>query len=250
MATFLLTWNPKITTVRELPQIALETAKGQRIPGDWSCGKTKKIQVGDRLFLLKQRVETRGIFGSAYASSPSYPGPHWDETRRKKGEMTQYVDLEFDRVLNVDPDAHPDEIQQALPMSQLPRECQRVQMSGTQIPDDVADKLESLWNEHLRKYDSAEATASEHGAVEGEIRIAMRRHHARERRLRDAKLREAKALGAGSIRCEVSGCGFDFFEVYGKIGEDFAHVHHLTGLADRSKPSETKLKDLAVVCAN
>jgi len=49
---------------------------------------------------------------------------------------------------------------------------------------------------------------------------------------------------------KVPGCNFDFETIYGELGKDFAHVHHLKPLADRESPSETSLDDLAVVCTN
>jgi predicted HNH restriction endonuclease len=60
----------------------------------------------------------------------------------------------------------------------------------------------------------------------------------------------ARKLGNSSLKCEVPGCGFDFEAVYGELGRDYAQVHHLKPLGDRTTPSETKLNDLAIVCAN
>jgi predicted HNH restriction endonuclease len=48
----------------------------------------------------------------------------------------------------------------------------------------------------------------------------------------------------------VPGCGFDFEAVYGELGRNYAQVHHLKPLGDRTTPSETKLSDLVIVCAN
>jgi 5-methylcytosine-specific restriction endonuclease McrA len=53
--------------------------------------------------------------------------------------------------------------------------------------------------------------------------------------------------------CQV--CGFDFVRVYGEIGQDYAEVHHLNPLSERS-PEEwteavrTRISDVAVLCAN
>jgi hypothetical protein len=50
-------------------------------------------------------------------------------------------------------------------------------------------------------------------------------------------------------------CGFNFVQVYGEIGRDFAEVHHLNPLSERP-PEEwtegvrTKISDVAVLCAN
>jgi hypothetical protein len=87
-------------------------------------------------------------------------------------------------------------------------------------------------------------------AMEGRTRRVMVRHRQRERRLRQAKIRQAMGSGTGRLRCEVSGCGFDFFETYGDLGREFAFVHHLRGLATRGRPSQTRLDDLAIVCGN
>src|SRR5438309_5219738 len=86
------------------------------------------------------------------------------------------------------------------------------------------------------------------GAIEGGLRVALARHRARERWLRDAKITRAKEAHDGRLPCEV--CGFDFFEVYGEVGRDYAQVHHLKPLGDRTKPSLTRLDDLTVLCAN
>jgi predicted HNH restriction endonuclease len=52
------------------------------------------------------------------------------------------------------------------------------------------------------------------------------------------------------LACEVPGCQFDFQESYGKLGENYAQVHHIRPLADREGISTTRVIDLRVVCAN
>lgn len=94
--------------------------------------------------------------------------------------------------------------------------------------------------------DGADDTSRE----EGGIRAALERHRIRERRLRKRKIRDALRRGNGRLRCDVPGCGFDFYEVYGEIGKDFAHVHHLEPLAGPAGPRRTGMGDLAIVCAN
>jgi predicted HNH restriction endonuclease len=86
--------------------------------------------------------------------------------------------------------------------------------------------------------------------MEGAERMALVRHRKREQTLRVAKVVAAKQSGNGRLKCEVPGCGFDFEAVYGELGRDYAQVHHLNPLGDRTTPSQTKLADLAVVCAN
>jgi predicted HNH restriction endonuclease len=91
---------------------------------------------------------------------------------------------------------------------------------------------------------------TELSAMEGAEKLALVRHRKREQSLRDAKVAEARKFGNGKLKCEVLKCSFDFEAVYGELGRDYAQVHHLKPLADRTKPSQTKLDDLAIVCAN
>lgn len=87
-------------------------------------------------------------------------------------------------------------------------------------------------------------------AWEGGFKVVFRRHRLREKRLRARKIQDVLRRENGHLRCEIVGCAFDFFEVYGEIGRDFAHVHHKNPLSDRNGPEKTALADLAIVCAN
>jgi 5-methylcytosine-specific restriction protein A len=97
-----------------------------------------------------------------------------------------------------------------------------------------------------------EATAAEgeeEGAEAEEGRLLTRMHCVRERnrelvkKKRDAVLREK-----GRLACEA--CGFDFNHKYGEHGRGFIEVHHLLPLYALAPGSRTRMKDLAVLCAN
>jgi hypothetical protein len=66
-------------------------------------------------------------------------------------------------------------------------------------------------------------------------------------RSRNAGLRLAALQRAGGV-CE--GCGVDFARKHGGLGKHCLVVHHKKQLKDTDQPRETKLSDLAVVCAN
>ena len=135
-----------------------------------------------------------------------------------------------------------------LKRGELGRVHWNTQSSGIQISYGV-DELERLWADHLRRNLPFQLAGGD-GALEGALRLAFTRHRTREGWLRDAKIREAKSFAGGKISCEVPGCGFDFLETYGELGRDFAHVHHRKPLSDRTRPTKTKLSDLAIVCPN
>jgi 5-methylcytosine-specific restriction endonuclease McrA len=49
-------------------------------------------------------------------------------------------------------------------------------------------------------------------------------------------------------KCQV--CGFQYEELYGNLGVDFAEAHHRVPLSQLNENVKTKLSDLATVCAN
>lgn len=58
----------------------------------------------------------------------------------------------------------------------------------------------------------------------------------------------AERKARDEFRCTV--CGFDFHEVYGKLGEAFAESHHKVPLSRLDGETQTELSDLVTVCAN
>jgi 5-methylcytosine-specific restriction protein A len=82
-----------------------------------------------------------------------------------------------------------------------------------------------------------------------EGRILIKIHLIRERnQALMMKKKEAVLTATGALACEV--CTFDFLQRYGERGRGFAECNHVTPLALLAQASETKLKDLAIVCAN
>ncbi|RRQ79552.1 HNH endonuclease [Streptomyces griseofuscus] len=88
----------------------------------------------------------------------------------------------------------------------------------------------------------------ETGAIAIEGRLLVRRALARERdpKLRKLKIEQMRRRGR-PLSCEV--CDFNFAHAYGELGEGYIEVHHVTPL-HVSGPRETKLDDLACLCAN
>ena len=246
-ATFLLTWNPKNWSWPNLDNLVAQSARGRTVEYRWSCGNSKKIKPGDRLFLIRQGVDPKGIMGAGFATSASYSGPHWDQDKNQDGETCLLVDLRFERLLNPDVD-------DILMLDRLQSEFQGqvnwlTPASGIQIRE-VASRLEQLWSKHLQPFTRLLSPDEflGFGGIEGVLFLALVRHRAREQGLRDAKIQQVKAAQAGRLPCEV--CGFDFGEFYGKHGQGYAQIHHIKPLSERISPSLTKLQDLAVVCAN
>ncbi len=125
----------------------------------------------------------------------------------------------------------------------------------------------TVWNdfidhpERLRRTSEAIETAisfddlDEHPAsvddeeVFPEGHILTRQHVLRERNRSAVAAKIDRVLrNEGRLACEV--CGFDFLEFYGELGRGFAECHHLVPLAEVAFHRNTRLDDLAIVCAN
>ncbi len=52
----------------------------------------------------------------------------------------------------------------------------------------------------------------------------------------------------GRLFCEI--CGFDFYDTYGEIGEDFIEGHHTVPVSKLEEGQVTKVEDIAIVCSN
>ncbi len=80
-------------------------------------------------------------------------------------------------------------------------------------------------------------------ATEGRRRLVL--HLQRER---NQALVHKKKTQAASLDCEV--CGFSFRHIYGDIAGSYCEVHHLLPLSGVEETTQTRLDDLAILCAN
>ncbi|WP_083922974.1 HNH endonuclease [Neomegalonema perideroedes] len=84
-------------------------------------------------------------------------------------------------------------------------------------------------------------------AVEG--RLLTRLHRRRERDPKIVRRKKEQTLKArGALACAA--CGFDFQKTYGDLGAGFLEAHHTTPLSEAQESVQTKLADLALLCAN
>jgi 5-methylcytosine-specific restriction protein A len=82
--------------------------------------------------------------------------------------------------------------------------------------------------------------------IEGRLLTRWALSRERDPKLRKLKIQKVQRSGL-PLRCEV--CAFDFADAYGGLGKDYIEVHHITPL-HISGTRETKLDDLACLCAN
>jgi hypothetical protein len=249
MATYLMTWHPKPgddDKYKFSKRAASLRRKRRALPDDWSCGKRKHMLPGEPFFFLRQGPEPRGIFGFGHVAGTPWEGVHWEDSRKR----AQYGDILIEDL--VDPAIEPFLDARDL-KRQIPEGNWEPFSSGQCLAPEAATKLTKLWRQfRAGKRLVLAAAVDDQAAYEGELKRRYVIHRRREAALRQAKLLEFRESHGGRLFCEVPGCYFDFGRRYGDVATEYAQVHHLTPLASRNgkRRSPTRLKDLAVVCAN
>lgn len=246
MPTYLLTWNPNRWEWDDLSEVAGKTTPNEPYEMRWSCGNRKNIQIDDRLFLIRQGEEPRGIIAAGTATGEVKPDNHWDEAKSRKA---LFVMVSFDRI--IDPTADAPLSVYDITSGPIASVHWGTQSSGIQIPDDAAEFLEELWSEHVGGLDraNAEIMVDPDADVFPEGRVLFRLHRLRERN--QEVINKAKATAKkkdGRLSCCV--CKFDFEAAYGNVGEDFIEGHHTKPLSELAGETETKVSDIALVCSN
>lgn len=97
--------------------------------------------------------------------------------------------------------------------------------------------------EDLYSIQNVDSISAKEGAV------IFKLHKLRERN--PSLVKKKKSLyykSFGKLDCEV--CHFDFFKMYGTLGEGYIEAHHRTPLSELNGETITSLDDLALVCSN
>jgi 5-methylcytosine-specific restriction protein A len=239
MSSYLFTWNPKKWKWFDLSQAVYETNVEGFYRNVWTCGTTRKIEPGDRAFLMRLGVPPKGIMGSGEVVSHPYKHPHWDSERAKRGDLALGVDIDFD-VLNETPIL----VENVLRNGELAGHNWFPQASGTMIPESIATKLETIW---------FRITGKQFEQSNNEERSFLHTEGKRRNRLiktyeRNPKARE-DCIRSHGIVCSV--CDLNFEDKYGDIGRGFIHVHHIVPVSKKSEEYKIDpFNDLRPVCPN
>lgn len=245
--TFLITWNPQKWDWVDLQESIEHLEKVGYVIRRWSCGNSKSIKKGDRVFLVRLGDEPKGILGSGYSKSSYFTAPHWDGT---KGKTTNYIDIEFDILINPSENIIFDKelldktdsfkIQQWFP-----------QQSGITIKPEIISLLETNWFDFIRlnKYiangfvSNDDVLDETNTYMEGKSKEITQTRYERNPQARKTCLKHH------GYSCQI--CGFNFEKIYGGIGKGFIHVHHINAIAGIGKEYEVEPKnDLIPVCPN
>ena len=147
MTTFLTTWNPdKYTELADRWASDGETLKSAgHVDGRWAVGnRTGGIESGDRVFLVRQ-LHSRGIVRSGLFTSEVYQDAHWDPVRGKSGVLANYADVRWTSQSAVGNPLSTDTLLELVP--EVPWNV--LLGSGVQVPQEAAQTLIRLWQEHV-----------------------------------------------------------------------------------------------------
>lgn len=141
-STYLLTLNPQRKGFEEQAAWAREIQEHGEVVARWSCGHSKSIEAGDRVFLMRQGQVSPGIIGSGFVRGGVFTAPHWDGT---EGKTANYVRVAFDAL--ADPADERRAFLSRSDLRTLPFSTSQfdTRSSGAQIPNALARALEQLW---------------------------------------------------------------------------------------------------------
>jgi len=246
MATYLLTWKPKLYDpwIENIHDSIAELSENGFCKYSWSTGSNKSVKPNDRVFMMKLG-ENPGIIASGWAVSKVYTDRHWN--RNAISKTAKYVDVHFDAILNPEIDK---------PFSKpLLREgvfqkqkTWTPQSSGMNIFDDIAEQLERDWAKYLKQPPVRQISYTDEIDTEKTYQEGAPKKITTTVYERNPVARAICIRFYGAV-CSV--CNFDFSKQYGELGKGFIHVHHLQPRAAIEKSNKLNpTRDLRPVCAN
>lgn len=140
--SFLLTWNPNKYIWHDFQQQWEAVQVGHRVEERWSCGNSKKLQIGDRVFLMVLgQQKFHGIIASGVVTQGSFEDVTWNPESSR--HTSRYVMFEYDALL------HPEYYDLFNPHIINDTYNWTPQTSGLIITDNVAEQLNQHWREYL-----------------------------------------------------------------------------------------------------
>ena len=134
--SWLLVWNPTRFDLGRLKKELKELRQKGSTKFLWNCSRTKGIEAGDRVFLMRVQAEPRGLVASGYAAGFPEEHPHWED----EGKVTNYVPVKWEWF-----DPVPLIFREELDEPQFAGVKWSPRGSGIRIKGEAADNLEREW---------------------------------------------------------------------------------------------------------
>lgn len=243
MNTYLIVWNPKRWPWDYIEESIEQVEKFGKCSERWSCGNNKSIKPGDRIFLVKVGTEPKGIIGSGFSTTVPFTAQHWSG----KNKEAYYIDIDFEVLLN--PIEEPILTLDLLKMGNLATQNWTPQASGISIRQELVEELEAIWFDFLTTQKIRNNPFVPSSNDEQKVYTEGTPNQVIVTKYERNPFARKKCLEYHGFSCSV--CDFNFHNIYGDVGKDFIHVHHLTQVASIGKSYQINpIEDLRPVCPN
>ncbi|HEY8701683.1 MAG TPA: HNH endonuclease [Arthrobacter sp.] len=236
MKAIILGWNPDRWNNWDYSAVIDQATETGQARERWSVGRHRNILPGAGAWLLLQgrSQHGRGLIGHGIVTSETYEAPHFSDPAK----TMQYVSVTFDALLPLGSQIPPDALAEAVPEIQWGR----FRGSGASIPQEAADRLRRLWQDHGPS-GADPATLIPGTFPEGVVaRVEVNRYE---------RSPEARRICLAFHGTSCAACGFSFEVRYGEIGKDFIHVHHIVPVSQLGAGYQLDpIADLVPLCAN
>jgi hypothetical protein len=140
LPTYLLTWDTKRGAGDQLLNAIKEFERKRTVVLNWSVGDPDLVQ-GDRVFFMRQSEDNPGICGAGYVVSDVRKASNPDKTK-PNNSADYYADVRWEGLREAP----------LIPRETLVKETGEDKLwktneSGVRIPDEIAKRLEDLWEE-------------------------------------------------------------------------------------------------------
>ncbi len=239
--TFIITYNPAKWDEALIQELIDQLNDGEKVIERWKFGSHKMCKVGDRIFLSRTGAIKSGLIGSGHIASPPRQEPNFE----KPDKLSWYVDVQFD-YLAPTPDTVVINHEKLSNLLDVPKRSFTPQQSGISFKGD-SEFLEDIW-QSLTGTDSFQYAQEIVDNGKQKFSEGVKQRIIVNRYERDPKARRA-CIEIHGYSCQV--CSFDFETVYGELGKEYIHVHHLVPLKEiGEKYNVDPEKDLIPVCPN
>lgn len=243
MKTFLFAWNPKKWNWTNLEQIIDKIEHAGHVTEKWSVISHRKIQTGDRAFLMRLGEEPKGIMGAGFVSSLPFLSKHWSG----EDKLVKRVMIDFETILN--PEKEPILKLAILKQGNLASINWTPQFSGIEISQEVTDELEAVWFDFLTTQDIRNNPFRETEQDEQKVYTEGTPTQVLVTKYERNPFARKTCIDHYGLSCSV--CDFNFENKYGELGKNFIHVHHLKQVAGIGKEYKIDpINDLRPICPN
>lgn len=237
---YIITWNKSKWPEDKMQELMDRFSRGESVVHRWKFGSYKKAGIGDRVFLSRTGKRYPGLIGSGTIVSLPRQEPDFENPEND----AWYVDIQFDFLSKTpsNPVVYHSELAEKLDVDQKLFTPQKSGMPYT----GNAVALENFW-QHLIGVNETifpdEISDAKKIYTEGAVKTVLVNKYER-----DPKARQA-CIEKHGASCKA--CGFDFGAIYGPIGKNYIHVHHLVPIKNiRDSYIVDPINDLIPLCAN